>query len=90
MLPAGNFETRVVQLTLEGDFSSSLSWTNLIQYDNISETIGINSRLHWIPRAGREGFLVLNHNLQDIDNRDNDFHSSFSETTIKYSYTFRF
>ncbi|MGD8323545.1 MAG: DUF5916 domain-containing protein, partial [Gammaproteobacteria bacterium] len=64
MLPAGNFETRVVQLTLEGVFSSSLSWTNLIQYDNISETIGINSRLHWIPRAGREGFLVLNHNLQ--------------------------
>ncbi|MGD8808008.1 MAG: sugar-binding protein [Gammaproteobacteria bacterium] len=88
-LPDGRFETRVVQLTLEGVFSSSLSWTNLIQYDNISETIGINSRLHWIPRAGREGYLVLNHNLQDYD-RDNSFHSSFSETTIKYSYTFRF
>jgi hypothetical protein len=89
MLPDGRFETRVVQLTLEGVFSSSLSWTNLIQYDNVSETIGINSRLHWIPRAGREGYLVLNHNLQDLD-RDNSFHSSFSETTIKYSYTFRF
>jgi len=88
-LPDGRFETRVVQLTLEGVFSSSLSWTNLIQYDNISETIGINSRLHWIPRAGREGYIVLNHNLQDYD-RDNSFQSSFSETTIKYSYTFRF
>ena len=88
-LPEGRFETRVVQLTLEGVFSSSLAWTNLIQYDNVSETIGINSRLHWIPRAGREGYLVLNHNLQDYD-RDNNFHSSFSETTIKYSYTFRF
>jgi Domain of unknown function (DUF5916)/Carbohydrate family 9 binding domain-like len=88
-LPGGNFETRVVRLTLEAVFSSTLSWINLIQYDNVSETIGINSRLHWIPRAGREGFLVLNHNLQDYD-RDNKFHSSFSETAIKYSYTFRF
>ncbi|HMB74099.1 MAG TPA: sugar-binding protein [Gammaproteobacteria bacterium] len=88
-LPGGSFETRVVQLTLEGVFSSSLAWTNLIQYDNVSETIGINSRLHWVPRAGREGYLVLNHNLQDLD-RDNNYHSSFSETTIKYSYTFRF
>jgi hypothetical protein len=88
-LPGGRFETRVVQLTLEAVFSSSLSWTNLIQYDNVSETIGINSRLHWVPRAGREAFLVLNHNLQDFD-RDNNYHSSFSETTIKYSYTFRF
>ena len=89
-LPGGRFETRVVQLTLEAVFSSELAWTNLIQYDNISETIGINSRLHWVPRAGREGYIVLNHNLQDFDNRDNSFHSSFSETTLKYSYTFRF
>ena len=70
-------------------FSSKLSWINLIQYDDLSETIGVNSRLHWIPQAGREAFLVLNHNLQDYD-KDNNFQSSFSEVTIKYSYTFRF
>jgi hypothetical protein len=88
-LPDGSFKTRVVRLTLEAVFSSTMSWINLIQYDNVSETIGLNSRLHWIPRAGREAFLVLNHNLQDYD-RDNSFHSSFSELTLKYSYTFRF
>jgi hypothetical protein len=55
----------------------------------VSETIGLNSRLHWIPRAGREAFLVLNHNVQDLD-RNNTFHSSFNELTLKYSYTFRF
>ncbi len=88
VLPAGSFATRVVRLTLEAAFSSTLSWINLIQYDNISDTIGINSRLQWIPRAGREAFLVLNHNLEDVG--DNDFHSSFSETALKYSYTFRF
>jgi hypothetical protein len=83
------FITRLIRLQLDAVFSSTLSWTNLIQYDNQSETIGFNSRLHWIPEAGREGYLVLNHNLQDLD-KNNTFHTSFNELTIKYSYTFRF
>jgi len=88
-LPAGSFETRVVRLQLDLAFSSTLSWTNMIQYDNVSETVGINSRLHWIPQAGREAFLVLNHGLEDFD-RDNNYHSNVSEATLKYTYTFRF
>jgi hypothetical protein len=83
------FITRVVRLQLDVVFSSRLSWINLIQYDNVSETIGLNSRLHWIPEAGREAFLVLNHNVNDPDG-NNTFHSSFNELTLKYSYTFRF
>jgi hypothetical protein len=83
------FITRVVRLQLDAVFSSTLSWTNLIQYDNQSEIIGLNSRLHWIPVAGREAYLVINHNLQDFD-RDDSFHTAFGEVTIKYSYTFRF
>jgi hypothetical protein len=88
-LPEGDFIARLARLTLEAAFSSKLSWVNLIQYDNISESIGVNSRLHWVPQAGREGFVVLNHNLEDLD-RDNEFHSSFSEATVKFGYTFRF
>jgi hypothetical protein len=88
-LPQGDFVVRLARLTLEAAFSSTLSWVNLIQYDNVSETIGINSRLHWIPQAGREGFVVINHNLDDLD-RDNSFHSSFAELTVKFGYTFRF
>jgi len=88
-LPEGDFAVRLARLTLETAFSSTWSWVNLIQYDNVSETVGINSRLHWVPRAGREGFVVLNHNLQDVD-RDNSFHSSYSELTLKFSYTLRF
>ncbi|RPI61715.1 MAG: hypothetical protein EHM50_05225 [Lysobacterales bacterium] len=85
------FVTRVVRLSLEAIFSSRLSWVNLIQYDNISRTIGVNSRLHWIPQAGREAFLVLNHNLRDDPLSPNDdFHTSFNEVTLKYSHTFRF
>jgi hypothetical protein len=88
-LPGGEFVTRLLGLSTEVIFSSRLSWVNLIQYDNVSELLGINSRLHWIPRAGQEGFLVLNHNLQDLD-KDNSFHSSFSDLSVKLNYTFRF
>ncbi|HEX7080066.1 MAG TPA: DUF5916 domain-containing protein [Gammaproteobacteria bacterium] len=88
-LRAGDFISRLVELTNGVVFSSKLSWVTLVQYDDISETLGINSRLHWIPREGREGFIVLNHNLQDFD-KDNSFESMASELTLKFDYTFRF
>ncbi|HEY5624110.1 MAG TPA: carbohydrate binding family 9 domain-containing protein [Gammaproteobacteria bacterium] len=88
-LPQGRFISRLLGITTEVNFSSTLSWISLVQYDNDSEVLGINSRLHWIPRAGQEGFIVLNHNLQDFD-KDNTFHSSFSDLSIKFNYTFRF
>jgi hypothetical protein len=88
-LPQGSFETRLVSMGLDFAFTSTLSWVNLIQYDNVSEVAGINMRLHWIPQAGREVFFVINHNVADPD-RDNNFHSTYSDMTAKMNYTFRF
>ncbi|MDX1562170.1 MAG: carbohydrate binding family 9 domain-containing protein [Gammaproteobacteria bacterium] len=88
-MPEGDFTTRLSSVRAEVIFSSTLSWVNLIQYDNISENVGFNSRLHWIPRAGREGFIVFNHNLVDID-RNDSFHSTSADMAVKFSYTFRF
>ena len=88
-LPEGDFSLRLARLGLDFVFSNKLSWVNIIQYDNDSEVLGINSRLHWIPQAGREAFIVLNHNLEDIDS-DDSFHSSLSDLSLKFSYTFRF
>ena len=88
-LPQGSFEVRLVRAGIDFAFSPTLSWVNLIQYDNVSEIAGINMRLHWIPEAGREVYFVINHNVEDFD-RDNSFHSSFSDATAKVSYAFRF
>jgi len=88
-LPEGQFMSRLLGLTTEIAFSSTWFWVNLLQYDNVSEQLGINSRLQWIPRAGQEGFLVLNHNLQDFD-KDNSFRSASADLSLKFSYTFRF
>jgi hypothetical protein len=90
-LPFGSreFNTRIITTSFDWVFSSKLSWTNLIQYDNVSEIAGVNIRLNWIPEAGREIFFVINHNLQDVD-RDNHFVTGTSDTVAKVSYTFRF
>lgn len=88
-LPQGSFHTRILSTGFDVVFSSTLSWVNLIQYDNVSEIMGVNMRLHWIPEAGREIFFVINHNLEDVD-RDNALHSIASDVVAKLAYTFRF
>ena len=88
-LPQGDFITRLMSVTSEVNFSSSLSWITLTQYDDVSEVLGVNTRLIWIPTAGQEGFIVLNHSLQDRD-KDNSFRSEFADISVKFNYTFRF
>jgi hypothetical protein len=88
-LPEGDFRTRLITTGIDFVFSSKLSWVNLIQYDNVSETMGVNMRLQWIPEAGKEMFFVINHTLEDF-NSDDEFHSLFGDVTLKASYTFRF
>ena len=88
-LPEGSFVTRLARFTTEVNFSSTLYWVNLIQYDNVSEVIGANLRLRWIPKAGQESLIVLNHRMQDRD-KDNAFSSEVMDVSMRASYTFRF
>lgn len=89
VLPQGSFITRLSSVNTQVAFSPTLYWISLVQYDNLSEEIGINTRLQWVPKAGQEAFIVLNHNMQDLD-RDNSFHSARSDLSVKFRYTFRF
>ena len=88
-LPYGNFTTRLFGLQSRIAFTNTLSWSTLLQYDNVSEAMGINSRLHWIPEAGKQVFVVLNYGLSDPD-RDNEFHSVNADLSMKVNYTLRF
>jgi hypothetical protein len=88
-LSGGDFIVRIASMRAQFAFSSTLSWSNLVQYDNVSEAVSFNSRLHWIPQAGREGFVVFNHGLEDRDKNDS-FRSTNADVAIKFSYTWRF
>jgi hypothetical protein len=88
-LEAGHFETRLTTAGFDLVFSSTVSWVNLLQYDNVSDTMGLSSRLHWIPDAGRELYFVVNHTVEDFD-LDDRFESLHSDAVIKVNYTLRF
>ncbi len=88
-LPQGKFITRLATLNLDVSFSTALSWENFIQYDNVSESVGLNSILRWIPRAGQETVLAINTLREDLG-RDGRFQPVVSDLTLKLSYTFRY
>ena len=88
-LPQGDFTVRLARAGVDVIMSARLSWVNIVQYDNLTRTTGVNSRVHWIPEAGRELFVVLNHNLEDFDALGG-FHSDTADLTIKYRHTLRY
>ncbi|MBK6672722.1 MAG: carbohydrate binding family 9 domain-containing protein [Proteobacteria bacterium] len=88
-LPVGKFSTRIVSAGADINFSSRLFWTNLFQYDNVSEVAGLQSHLHYIPKAGQEFNLIINKASEDLD-RDGQFRSLTAEYGARLSYTLRF
>ncbi|MFP8875458.1 MAG: hypothetical protein VCB99_00805, partial [Myxococcota bacterium] len=86
-LPQGDFVTRLLAMRLDLHPSANLSWTNLIQYDNVSKLAGINSRLRWIPVEGREIFLVWN---QGFDARDGQLGNRRTKAIAKVGWLMRF
>ena len=88
-MPYGNFWTRLTTLRADVAFTNALYWENIVQYDNVSNSLGINSIFRWVPRAGREVILVVNREFIDYL-RDRTFNSVTGDITFKFGYTFRF
>lgn len=88
-LPQGDFTARLTSLNTQVAFTQNLYWISLLQYDNISENMGLNTRVQWIPEAGQEALIVLNYNMQDRD-KDNTFQSALSDLSVRFRYTFRY
>lgn len=88
-LPQGSFITRLVRMRMDLAFNAKWSWLNVVQYDNVSDSAGFNSRLRYQPRAGQDVFLVVDRQF-DVDPLSKSVRSSESEITLKLRYTFRF
>ena len=88
-LAHSQFRTRLIQFRSNLALNVKWSWVNLVQYDNLSESVGINSRLRWNPRAGEDLYVVWNHDFDALA-AFSDMHSRQSEFSVKYSRTFRF
>jgi hypothetical protein len=88
-LPYGAFRNTLYSLRADIAFTATWSWENFVQYDNVSDSLGLNSIMRWIPLAGREFLLVLNRDFIDHD-ETRSFVSRTTEFTAKFGYTFRF
>jgi hypothetical protein len=87
-LPSGSFTSHLASFRTDIAFNSNWSWSNFFQYDNTGDVYGLNSRLRYVPEAGQEVVLVLNHGgVVDPANR---LSSTQSAINLKVSYTFRY
>ena len=88
-LDGGSFNTDVVRFVGNFDFTSSFFVTTNIQFDNVSDILGMNNRLRWIIKPGSDLFLVYNHNWRQDDITDR-FRTLERTGTVKLSITHRF
>ncbi|MBO6793979.1 MAG: carbohydrate binding family 9 domain-containing protein [Balneolaceae bacterium] len=87
-LPEGDFNTNLFLFEGIWDLSTELFLTLNVQYDNLSEEIGLNNRLRWIITPGSDLFLVYNHNWEE--NPLGRYETINQAGVVKVSYTFRF
>lgn len=87
-LPRGRFTTRVYSLNANYAFNVRWAWLNVAQYDNVSRRLGVNSRLRWWPTPGQIAYLVVNYDWRE--DAAGNFQPFLAETTVKFTYTFRY
>jgi Domain of unknown function (DUF5916) len=84
----GQFDTRLVTLRGDYNFTPNVSWANLLQYDTESRIAGVQSRFRWILKPGNDLFIVLNRGW--YREFDGSYSPSFNRESVKLQYTFRF
>jgi len=87
-LPQGSFIVRVMSARADVLFSPTLTWTNIVQYDNESRNMGLYSRVRWEFKLGQEIFFVLRQGYEKQDGRG--FTNVSGDMTLKIGLTFRF
>lgn len=88
-LPGGDFETFVVNGALQWTPTTELLLTTDLQYDNLSEKVGINGRVRWTVKPGSNVYFVVNQSLTKMG-PERRYESSGREAVAKVGWTWRF
>jgi len=92
-LPEGAFSTNVIRANAKWQMSPWMSFTNNLQYDDVSEIVGLFSKFRWIITPGSELFLVYTHNWVNAEGGLFDrfrLETLSRGATTKINYTYRF
>ena len=86
-LADGDFTTTLSRMNVNVLFSPDMTLYSFVQYDNLSQTLGWQSRFRWILKPGNEILLVWNSNWREPFQR---LELAESSARIKLRYNFRF
>lgn len=85
-LEGGEFTQTLVATRLSINVSPDLSVASYAQYDTVSDSIGINTRLRWTFLPVADLFVVYNHNLRSLVDR---WQTESNQLLIKLQYAWR-
>jgi hypothetical protein len=91
-LPEGHFTARIVTANANFTVSPFLSVSNLLQYDNRSRNLGLQSRLRWTLQPGNDLFISFNQGWvqEETELRTLRFRVQDSRLAAKFQYSYRF
>jgi hypothetical protein len=91
-LPQGDFNTNLVRLSGSWNLSPLASVTGNVQYDDVSQVVGLFARARWIVRPGSDIYLVWTHNWRNEVARllDREFTTLSRGGAMKVNYSYRF
>ncbi len=92
-LPQGDFSTDLYQLESEWNPSPWVSATTQLQYDDVTDIVGLFARLRWIVTPGSDIFFVYTHNWRNADTGLPDHRELVTLSrgaALKMNYTHRF
>jgi len=93
-MPTGDFTANVYEIETQWNPNPWVSATTQLQYDDVSELVGLFVRLRWIVRPGDDVYLVYTHNWQNLGSglfgRDRELVTLSRGGSVKLNYTYRF
>jgi hypothetical protein len=87
VMPDTTIDSQIVSLWFVTRFNPEMRWSNLAQYDSLSNTLGWNSRYSWEFQPGKNLNIVFNQLLWKESDR---FRVLESDATVKANFVFRF
>ena len=96
-LVEGDFDTRLIRVVADTQFSPFMYLVNNVQYDSVSQIVGWQARFRWILKPGNDVFIVYTHNwidsvdpLDPLNPHTSHFRTFDRRTAAKVVYTKRF
>ena len=86
-LPSGSFDIKLARARVNIFLSPNFQLLSFFQYDNLTKSLGMNTRLRWTYRSLLDVFIVYNRNWIDTDR---GLTPELNQFMIKIQYSWRY